>query len=216
MFLLKGFLIRMKKLFILIAIMFFVSTACGSGQTDTAPEYLIGPPQDIDNAAATAAPAPDTEPSGDDNATSGDSPENDEPQAPAEFFFKMGDVIIEMNQNIDHVISKVGEPLGVFEAPSCAFDGTDRIFSYPGLQIYTYPVGDEDFIHTIGFFDDSVRTAEGGIRLGAGLQAVIDAYGEDFIVDTGMYKFTRGLTSLEFLVDDDMVIGISYGYKIEQ
>jgi hypothetical protein len=115
-----------------------------------------------------------------------------------------------MDENIADVIERIGEPLGEFEAPSCAFDGIDRIFSYPGIQIYTYPAGETDHIHTIGFFDDSVRTSEGGVRLGSTVQAVLDAYGDNYSYETGMYKFSRGLTSLEFLTEDDFVIGITY------
>ena len=201
--------------FILIILSVFLFTACGGDTAGVVPDPQ-DPPQEAGDPDVSGSNEPDAPKDSDDTSSPDDSSVEDGPQIPAVFFFKMGDVIIDMNQNIDYVISNVGEPLGIFEAPSCAFDGIDRIFSYPGLQLYTYPHGDDDLIHTIGFFDDSVRTAEGGIRLGAKLQAVTDAYGDDYVVDTGMYKFTRGSTSLEFLIDDDMVIGITYGYKIEQ
>jgi len=119
-----------------------------------------------------------------------------------------------MDDDIANVISKIGEPLEEFEAESCAFDGIDRIFRYPGIQIYTYPKDGSDHIHTIGFFDDIIRTSEGGIRLDLPIQAALDAYGEDYRYETGMYTFTRGLTFLEFLVDDDDII-ISITYRLE-
>jgi len=31
-----------------------------------------------------------------------------------------------------------------------------------------------------------------------------------------MYTFTRGLTTLEFYVEDDIVLGITYGFILEQ
>jgi len=136
---------------------------------------------------------------------------NGTPGNPSVFSFKMGEVNIEMDEDISKIIGKLGEPLGILEQPSCAFDGIDRVFSYPGLQIYTYPKGDADHIHTIGFFDDSVFTTEGKIHLGSDIQAAIDAYGNDYKYETGMYTYTRGLTFLEFLVDDnDIIIGITY------
>jgi len=211
----------MKKLIpvlILVFISIFMFTACGDGAAVNAPEDQ-NPSQGTTDSNISGSDPVSEAPAGDSDTTSpDDSAGNDEPQIPTVFFFKMGDVVIDMNQNINDVVSKIGEPSGIFEAPSCAFDGIDRIFGYnnAGVQLYTYPIGDDDFIHTIGFTNDSARTAEGGIRLGASLQAVIDAYGDDYTIDTGMYKFTRGLTSLEFLVDDDMVIGITYGFKIEQ
>jgi len=211
----------MKKLipvFILVFISIFMVTACGDNTAVNTPEDQNPPQGAADTDVSGNDPASEA-PAGNGDTTSPDDPIDDNiPHIPAVFFFKMGDVVIDMNQNINDVVSKIGEPSGIFEAPSCAFDGIDRIFGYnnAGVQLYTYPIGDDDFIHTIGFTNDSARTAEGGIRLGASLQAVIDAYGDDYTIDTGMYKFTRGLTSLEFLVDDDMVIGITYGFKIEQ
>ena len=152
----------------------------------------------------------DNEPSSPVGENEPDASVEDEPVVADAFFFKMGDFIVEMDQEIDYVINNVGDPLGRFEQQSCAFDGIDIIFSYPGIQIYTYPAGAGNYIHTIGFFDDSVRTAEGGIRLGARIQNVFDVYGDDYSFETGMYRFTRGLTVLEFLVEDDIVIGITY------
>jgi len=121
---------------------------------------------------------------------------------------------IEMNQNINEIINALGEPLGIFEAPSCAFDGIDRIFSYPGLQIHTYPAGDSDFIHTMSLRDDSTGTIE-GIYLGDSLLLMLRAYGDDYELEFGMYTFTRGLTTLSFLVEDEVIESITYGFLID-
>ena len=200
----KGITLEMKItiLVLIIILITFTAAACGNGNGPAeVPPVEQGPAENVpvDN---EPSPGSENEP---------DAPVEDEPDVPDAFFFKMGDVIVDMDQDIEYVITNVGEPLGRFEAPSCAFDGMDIIFSYPGIQIYTYPAGAGNYIHTIGFFDDSVRTAEGGIRLGSRIQNVFDVYGEDYSYETGMYRFTRGLTVLEFLVDeDDIVKGISY------
>jgi len=137
------------------------------------------------------------------------------PQKPAVFSFIMGDVLIELDEDISYVIAGLGEPVGILEQPSCAFDGIDRIFRYPGIQIYTYPKNGADHIHTIGFFDDSIVTTEGKIHLGSNIQDVFKAYGENYRYETGMYTFTRGKTVLEFLVSDDNIIGITYRYLLD-
>jgi len=198
----KGITALMKTV-ILVLIIILVTLAlasCGNGdapvpETPVAQEPVDDTPRDTE-----PSPVGGNEP----DASAEDTP------VPDAFFFKMGDVIIEMDQDIEYVISNVGEPLGRFEQQSCAFDGIDIIFSYPGIQIYTYPAGAGNYIHTIGFFDDSVRTAEGSIRLGSRVQNVFDEYGDDYSFETGMYRFTRGLTVLEFLVEDDIVMGITY------
>jgi len=128
---------------------------------------------------------------------------------------------IYMDQNINDVLVALGEPLGVFEAPSCAFDGIDRIFSYPGIQIHTYPVGDEDFVHTISIRDDSVLIKSDNyasstlfFHLGSSWDAVKSIFGTDYHRDFDMFTFTRGNTTLAFLVEDDMVTAITYGLTI--
>ena len=158
---------------------------------------------------------------GNNNGDLNGNPDNTTPPAggdipvPDVFSFTYKDVIIELNSNISDILGALGEPSSILESPSCAFDGIDRIYSYPGIQIYTYPVGDDDFIHTIGFFTDAVSTTEGKIFLGNNSQAVIDAYGPDHTYETGMYRYTRGKTVLEFLVEDDIVIGITYRYLLD-
>jgi len=168
-------------------------------------------------ALAGCSGASDNDVPGNDNDTGNGtvSPGSDITLPNAVFSFKMGDVLIEMDEDISQIIAGLGEPLGILEAPSCAFDGTDRIFSYPGIQIYTYPKDGADHIHTIGFFDDSVVTTEGKIRLGTNIQSVFDTYGNDYRYETGMYTFTRGKTVLEFLVNDDNIIGITYRYLLD-
>ncbi|MCL2819329.1 MAG: hypothetical protein FWD38_00635 [Oscillospiraceae bacterium] len=141
---------------------------------------------------------------------------NEDPAGPDVFFLVISGVEINLDENINNIIDQLGEPIvPVFEVQSCAFDGMDRIFRYPGAELYTYPSGDDDFIHTIAFYDDTIRTPEGGVRLGSKVQSVFDTYGEDYELESGMYKFKRSDTLLEFLVEDEMVIGITYRLDIE-
>jgi len=202
----------MKKLLlsaILITAIFIVA-ACSDGQeADVQETPGTSSSQNGENPISPGTD-PNTPGNGDDNGNGSEPDSNGDPQAPSAFSFTFRDVVIEMDDNVAYIIEKIGEPSGEFEAPSCAFDGIDRIFSYPGIQIYTYPAGATDQIHTIGFFDDSVRTSEGGIRLGSSVQSLLDAYGDNYSYETGMYKFTRGNTFLEFLTEDGTVIGITY------
>ena len=185
-------------------------SACGDGQVEDTPDLPEQPPQETESTASSDTTA--AGPGADDTAPVEDA----EPEEPPLFALKVGNFLIEMDQNIDEVLAALGEPQGVFVAPSCAFDGEDRIFQYPSVQIHTYPKGDEDFVHTISLRDDTVRTTEGRIYLGASLQSVIDAYGDDYEHDSGMYTYTRGLTTLEFFIEDDIVMGITYGFIIEE
>jgi len=206
----------MKKaycLFILIIFAALALTACAESDA-TVPVPPLPPPEiqfvPEDKSDSNEPPSPTSN-----ENSAPDEVITDEPQAPPVFFFKIGDTIVDLNENITYVIAGAGEPIGVLELPSCAFDGMDRVFRYPGADLYTYPVGGDDFVYNIAFFDSTARTAEGGIRLGLSLQDVLDAYGDDYELDSGMYTFTRGLTVLEFLIDDDTVIGITYRFLLD-
>jgi len=201
----------MRKLLILFIVALFTLTACGNGQPE--PDSDPEPVQTGTEPAANAPSTGDTTP-GDPNLPPTDGDEA--PEIP-DFALKVGDILIDMDQNMNSVLSALGEPQGTFVAPSCAFEGKeDRIYQYPGIEIFTYPKDNEYFVHTIRFTDDSIRTTEGRIYLGSSLQEMLDAYGDDYEYDNDMYKYTRGLTTLEFFIEDDIVIDITYGLIIQQ
>ena len=195
----------MKKLITPILIIAVLAiTACGG--SDPILEVAAPAAQPAQQAAAPATPAaPEQLP---------ELPTEAQIPAATDFSLDVGNFTISMSQNIEDTISALGEPLGVFEQPSCAFDGIDRIFSFPGLQIHTYPVGDTDLIHTISVRDDS-HVTDNGIYLGAGFDAMVAAYGSGYEQEGSMFTFTRGMTFLQFFVENDIITAITYGLIFE-
>ena len=126
------------------------------------------------------------------------------------FALDYGGYIIYMDQNMAEVKDALGEPLGEFEALSCAFDGVDRIFRYPGIQIHTYPDGEADFVHTISLRDDSIPIY-GGIYIGQNWDDVMAVYGADYEQDFDMYTYKHSPATLSFLVEEGIVTSISFG-----
>ena len=129
------------------------------------------------------------------------------------FVFDFKGTEVRLNQNMSYVLAALGEPLGVHETPSCAFDGFDRIFRFPGVQFHTFPIGDEDFVQIISIWDDSVTT-RGGIFLGSDWDSVLAAYGADYQQEFSRFTFVRGDTSLSFFVDDYIVREITYSLNM--
>jgi hypothetical protein len=125
------------------------------------------------------------------------------------FHFILRGNILHLDMDIHDALALLGEPLDTFDRPSCAFDGADRFFLFPGVQIQTYPAGGQDRVHTVMFMDDSVATVN-GIRLGSSLDALLAAYGNDYEYAYGMYTYVRGATTLRFLVGGGEVRTISY------
>ena len=147
---------------------------------------------------------------------SGESREGQEsPQAdpaPEEIFkgyvFKVGDVTVEVDGDAAPVIEALGEPASYFEAASCAFEGLDKIYTYNGYEIDTYPAQERDLVAAVILKDDSVSTAE-GICIGDSLEKLLEAYGEG-VQENGMLVYSRDGMKLCFILQEDSVVSIEY------
>ena len=140
-----------------------------------------------------------------------EQPETQQPSAG--LVFRVNGVTIRMGEPVIPVLEALGEPLDRFEAPSCAFDGIDRIFFYRGFELFTYPVGDEDFILSVSLTDDSVTTTA-GVYLGMTYEDMTAAHGEDYVQNLGQYTYTQGQASLSFIIENDEITAIIYNYLV--
>ncbi|MGN0369024.1 MAG: hypothetical protein ACI4EW_00580 [Butyrivibrio sp.] len=99
---------------------------------------------------------------------------------------------------------KLGEPLKYTEAASCYFDGMDKVFTYDGFEIRTYPAeGNKDLVQDLCISSDKYSTKE-GMTVGSSLDDVIKAYGEDYSLIGKMYKYYKedGAYTYFFISDD--------------
>ena len=92
-----------------------------------------------------------------------------------DYYFKAGDVKVEMKADAEAVLKALGSYKSSYEAPSCAFDGMDKIYSYGGYDILTYTMDGKDFISGVVLRDDTVETPE-GIAIGSKLDDVKKKY----------------------------------------
>lgn len=129
----------------------------------------------------------------------------------AGYEFDYNGTAIHMNDKADKIVETLGKPMDYFEAPSCAFQGLDKIYYFSGFNLSTYPGTDGDYISAIDFADDSVSTKE-GITLGTARDIVVEAYGNDYAEDNGSLIYTKGGTKLTFLMENDLVTSINYEY----
>lgn len=162
-------------------------TACGGGET-----------------AQTPAPQPSA-PAVQSNAPT----ESQAPAAPDTYVFLSGDFAISIDQDMAEVLAALGEPQSYFEAASCAFEGLDKIYTYPGFQITTRPDGDKDYVNSILLTDDSVTTPE-GIYIGCLKEDVLEAYKCSADGPDGSLMLTLDNTTLSFIFQDGKVLSIEY------
>lgn len=127
------------------------------------------------------------------------------------YTFTSGTTKIAVHADVSPIVAALGQWLDYAESPSCAFEGLDKIYIYPGFEIYTYPMEGKDLVNMIRLYDDTVAT-EKGIRIGATKDAVTAAYGTpDQASDTGITYEAVGMY-LQFSLKDDVVTDIQYGY----
>ena len=124
------------------------------------------------------------------------------------YVFVYNDIVMEMDADAAPVLEKLGEANSCFEAPSCAFEGVDRMYTYGSFELDTYPTGDKDYISAVIFKDDSVTTQE-GIGIGDSREKLTDAYGEG-TEETGMIVYYKDDMKLCFIFRNDSIASIEY------
>ena len=129
-------------------------------------------------------------------------------QQEAGWYFEKGDVKIEIGAKAEPILKALGDPKSSYEAPSCAFDGMDVIYTYPGFEVLTYVMDGEAKISGVVLRDDTVETAE-GICIGSSKADVEAAYGKIEEGATSL-QVTRGSCELLVILTDDAVSSIQY------
>jgi hypothetical protein len=127
------------------------------------------------------------------------------------FKFNGGSVILGMSMK--ELIGAIGEPQKIFESPSCAFAGVDKILYYPGFTLTTFPVEGSDFILSAVFSDDSITTDK-GIFLGSTTAEAEAAYGTPTRTEgTGVFYEKDGMW-LRFIYENGVVADITYYFNV--
>lgn len=121
------------------------------------------------------------------------------------YVFEAEGVRISVDADVEPLVEKLGEPDSYFEAASCAFEGLDKMYTYGGFRIDTYPDKEKDYVADIMVTDDSVVTLE-GIRIGDTADQMKEVYGEDCTEETNMYSYEKDGMKLYFITDDGGVI----------
>ncbi len=111
------------------------------------------------------------------------------------------------------VADGLGETSAYMEAASCYYEGMDKIYTYEGYEVTTYPLSDGDYIQDISVSDAAIKM-DGGIGIGSSLADVEKAFGSDYTLAGKMYKYyVDDSRYLYFFIMDDVVK--YYGYATE-
>lgn len=173
----------MRKLYLLATMVAMVAclTACGGDDV-----------QEIGSESADA------------EATTGGA---DEGTVVAGYTWEVDDVLLYIDAAPEDTVDALDEEPDYFESASCAYDGTDKIYTYNNYVVTFYEGDGYDGISLITLTSDLVSTTE-GICIGSSYDDVIAAYGEA-TSDTGtLVSYEDDGTEIRFVISEDSVISI--------
>ena len=127
------------------------------------------------------------------------------------FVFKFEDTEILLGGDPDAVLAKLGDAKSVLDIPSCAHDGTDRVYTYNNftLTVYTATGSTKGYISDVLLISDLVATQE-GLEIGMDVEKARDFYGDaDKSTDT-TWIYTRGTSQMMLTVNGNKIISIEY------
>lgn len=109
--------------------------------------------------------------------------------------------------------NKLNEEVKVSEIPSCAFDGTDNVYTLSNLEITVANIDGEDRVYSVYFLDDEVETNE-GVKITDSKQKMIDKYGNNYEQRLGnQFTYTKGNVELTFIIENEIITSIEYTLK---
>lgn len=188
----------MKKL---VLVLMFVLAVAGCGKEKDENNTQPTPVEQQENQNADA-----------NDGTTGETTNNKGSELKGYVFEHKG-VKIGMDMEAAPIIAALGEPASYFEAPSCAFEGLDKTYSYGSFELDTYEQNGKDYISGIFFCDDLIETPE-GVCLFETKADMIAAYGETFVEEFGMLVYEKEGMKLKFILEGDEITSIEYASTV--
>ena len=212
---------RKRYLALCAAFLLIVLLGCGGQQAQPASRegvvYLD--PNAAPKVTAAASAEPVQEPvkaEGAPAAEQASAEEAEEPSPPAEVYFESRGIRIEPWMEAAPILDSLGEPIGSFEADSCAYIGKDMFYYYPGFELTVNEVDGVNRITAITVADDTITTPQ-GLRIYDEEEKLLSILGGT--EENGIYTYQSGHTKLFIQVkefDDDIRRIGSMEYRVAE
>lgn len=112
--------------------------------------------------------------------------------------------------------SQIKEKADFSEIPSCAFSGTDKVYTYEDVEIIVAQIDNIDKVYSVYFINDLAQTGE-GLKISDNKQKMIETYGEDYNLSMdNKYTYTRENVELSFIVENNIITSIEYTLKTDK
>ncbi|HHT45572.1 MAG TPA: hypothetical protein GXZ89_08795 [Fastidiosipila sp.] len=135
---------------------------------------------------------------------------SDEPPVAIDgYAFSHNSVLVQPTAPADDSRTLLDQALETGEAPSCAFEGLDKVYYFDGFEIQSGLVNNVEMITGVILVDQTVETRE-GLRIGMSKDEMLRIYGDDYRESFGQYIYEDDDVELILIVFNDEVISISY------
>lgn len=188
-----------KTVGILLAVSLVLMAGCGKSSEKVIDREIL------------TNPAGSGEQAGKDASATAESSAGGKTEEAKGYVFYYKDVMISVDADMAPLLEKLGEPASYYEAPSCAFDGLDKVYTYNSFEVETYPKKEQDLVSMIVLKDDAVMTAE-KIFIGSSLEDVKKAYGEAS-QEGGALVYEKDGMKLTIMLENGAVTSIQYASK---
>jgi predicted small lipoprotein YifL len=121
------------------------------------------------------------------------------------FCFTLSGVALEPWAAFDPAVLPEAE--SVYEVPSCAIEGNDKVYNYGTVEVTAYDDGTGPVIYSIYILDANTPTDE-GLYLGDDLATVESLYGTDYTRQDDQLTYKQGDSLLVILLQDGYVLSI--------
>ena len=131
------------------------------------------------------------------------------------YVFIVDDTEFVIGEDPTDSINKLDAKSDTFEAPSCAMQGEDKVYTYSGFTLTVHAESKKGpyKLMSILLTDDSVQTEE-GIYIGKSRKDVEEVYGTKK-KKLSEYVYKKGVMELSFIFAKDKVVSIEYREKGE-
>jgi hypothetical protein len=111
--------------------------------------------------------------------------------------------------NAAAALEAFGDDYDRVEVASCAYQGVDIVYTYPGFTLYAFSDSGVEYINVIEVTDSLIDC--GGISVGDSIQKAKDIYGTPDVGDDYGVLYRSGKTELQISTDGvDTIIAIVY------
>ncbi len=123
-----------------------------------------------------------------------------------DFYIRINNEKIRIDDKIDEVKSKIGDPITEEIIGDCFFNGNgeDKSFNYDGFYLRAYSKTKEYLLFEIKATSDKITTSK-GITVNMSLDDVIAAYGENYEQSGNYYYYRINNQELSFLITDNKI-----------